>query len=96
VIGTRGVDILFSRSLHVTSKTFPCLAIAGNYGDSAAPLASVKARIETCELTVATEASYFLLVTFTELLAALIGESLTERLLDPVLAPPPLEQEIKS
>jgi hypothetical protein len=36
----------------------------------------------------AAEASYMLLLTFTELLATLIGESLTTRILAPVWAPP--------
>jgi hypothetical protein len=46
----------------------------------------------------AQEAAFTLLLTFTELLATLIGESLTERLLAPVWARPslPLEQETAS
>src|SRR5438128_1114039 len=81
VIGTRGVDVLFRRSLHITSKTFSCLAIAGDHKDSSVSLASFRARIENCEKVVAAEASNALLATFTELLATLIGESLTEQLL---------------
>jgi hypothetical protein len=88
VIGVQGVDVLFKRSLHLTSTTFPWLAIAGDRGDSAALLASLKTRLAGREKDVAAEASHTLLVTFTELLAALIGESLTERLLGPVWAPP--------
>jgi hypothetical protein len=46
----------------------------------------------------AAEAVYALLLTFTELLATLIGESLTERLLAPVWARPslPSDQETVS
>lgn len=80
VIGTRGVDALFSRSLHVTSKTFPWLSMAGNNG-SVALLDSLKVRLAGQAAAPAAEASYTLLVTFTELLATLIGESLTDRLL---------------
>jgi hypothetical protein len=91
VIGARGVDALFSRSLHVTSKTCPGLATAGNDGNSAALLAGLKARLAGQETAAAAEASQALLVNFTELLATLIGASLTERLLAPVWLPPPPE-----
>ena len=43
VIGARGVDVLFSRSLHLTSKAFPWLAMVGDHGDGAALLAGLKA-----------------------------------------------------
>jgi hypothetical protein len=89
VIGARGVDALFSRSLHLTSKAFPCLAMAANDGNSASLLGSLKMRLADLETTTATEASHALLVTFIESLETLIGESLTQRLLGPVWAPPP-------
>ena len=85
VIGEKGVYVLFRRSLHLTLSAFPWLAIAGgDYKESAALLASLKARLADHTPEVAAEASYNLLVTFTELLTTLIGESLTARLLDPV------------
>lgn len=87
VIGTRGVDALFSRSVNVTSKTFRWLTMAGNDGNSTALLARIKVCLAGQESTVAAEASYALLVTFIELLATLIGESLTDRLLAPVWIP---------
>jgi hypothetical protein len=87
VIGVRGVDALFSRSLHVTSKAFPWLSMAGNDGNSNTLLASLKVRLASQETAAAAEASDALLVTFTELLATLIGESLTDRLLAPVWVP---------
>jgi len=96
VIGARGVDALFSRSLHVTSKTFPWLAMAGNDGSSATLLASLKLRLAGQETAAAAQASYSLLVNFTELLATLIGASLTERLLAPVWRPPSPESEQES
>jgi hypothetical protein len=88
VIGARGVDALFNRSLHVTSKVFPLLAMAGNDGNSASLLVSLKTRLADLETASATEASHALLVTFIESLETLIGESLTQRLLGPVWAPP--------
>jgi hypothetical protein len=89
VIGARGVDALFSRSLHLTSPAFPWLALAGDSEDRATLLANFRKGLETRETAVATEAGYALMVNFTDLLETLIGESLTERLLGPVLAPPP-------
>jgi hypothetical protein len=96
VIGARGVDALLSRSLHVTSKAFPWLAMAGNDGSSAALLAGLKVRLASQEMAAAAEASHALLVNFTELLATLIGASLTERLLAPVWLPPSPESEQES
>lgn len=89
VIGARGVDVLFSRSLHLTSAAFPWLAVAGEQGRPDAQRAGLKARLAGRETDAATAASCALLVTFTELLASLIGESLTGRLLGPVWAVPP-------
>ena len=64
VIGARGVDVLFSRSLHLTSNVFPWLAISGINGDSVALLASLKTRLAGSETDTAAEASYALLTTF--------------------------------
>jgi len=93
VIGTGGVDALFRRSLHLTSANFPWLAISDDAGNNAALLASFKARLASRETDTAVEAGHALLVIFTELLASLIGESLTERLLRPVWAPQPTASE---
>lgn len=99
VIGTRGVDVLFSRSLYLTGSVFPLLVIAaGDQRDMADLLGGVNARLASCETNEAIEASHALLVTFTELLATLIGESLTEQLLRPAWAvsPPASVQETES
>jgi hypothetical protein len=98
VIGVRGVYVLFSRSLHLTNSTFPGLAVNGDHVDNDTLLLSLKERLSDCEKDDAIEASYVLLVTFTELLSTLIGESLTEQLLRPVWAPPPptIDQETES
>lgn len=88
VIGARGVDVLFRRALHLTQSTFPSLIIVGGEEkESAALLARIKASLAECKPAVAAEASYTLLVTFTELLTPLIGESLVARLFDPVWVP---------
>jgi len=88
---------LFSRALHRTSTLFPWLAFAVDRGGSANPLPSLMVCLAGQHTATAAEASYTLLLTFTELLATLIGESLTTRLLAPVWAGPvPSEQESAS
>lgn len=84
VIGVRGVDVLFRRSLRLTCEAFPWLATVGAHVESAALLASLKARIAGRDPDAAAEASCTLLVTLVELLISLIGESLTDRLLGDV------------
>jgi hypothetical protein len=98
IIGTRGVEVLFNRSLQLTSRTFPCLVIIGDHGDNAVPLANLKEKLAASPTNDAMEAGHALLVTFTELLSTLIGDSLTNRLLSPVWAfPSPIsEQETES
>jgi hypothetical protein len=90
VIGARGLDALFSRALHQTSAAFPWLAVAVDRGGSASPLPSLMVCLAGQHTSTAAEASYTLFLTFSELLAKLIGESLTTRLLAPVWAPPSL------
>ena len=84
VIGAHGVDALFRRSLHITSHVFPCFDIEDKEHDGQALLNSLKARLALSDATTVAEASHAFLVNFTILLASLIGESLTERLLEPV------------
>jgi hypothetical protein len=90
VIGARGLDVLFSHALHQTSAAFPWLEVAVDRGGSASPLPSLMVCLAGQQTSIAAEASYTLLATFTELLATLIGESLTTRLLGPVWADPSL------
>ena len=90
VIGPRGVDALFRRALHQTSTEFPWLGTAESAGKSGVvALENLKTCIAAQDTASgAAEASCSLLVRFVELLAGLIGESLMERLLSPVWAPP--------
>ncbi|PFG09663.1 hypothetical protein [Marinobacter sp. LV10MA510-1] len=81
VIGEVGVNVLFKRSLHLTSRTFPWLTMAENHGDTGDLLASLSARLAGRDTNEAVEASSALLVGFTELLATLIGDSLVKTLL---------------
>ncbi len=93
VIGSRGVEALFNRSLHITSKSYPWLAVDESGENFAFQFPDLRARIALREPVDAEEASHTLLVNFTELLATLIGESLTMRLLEPVWVAPAPESE---
>ncbi len=96
VIGARGVEVVFDRALKLTGTCHPGLRI-GARGDGATPLGDFTTRLAALETHQAIEASSTLLATFIELLATLIGESLTKRLIDPVLAGlPDSEQETTS
>jgi hypothetical protein len=87
VLGERGVGVLFRRSVHLATAQFPWLAMGGEDGPADVVFARLGEVLARQERTVAAEASYALLVTFTELLATLIGESLTETLLSSVWVP---------
>jgi hypothetical protein len=91
VIGVRGIDALFRRTLRVTSRSFPCVSVDVGHGTAA--LEAISARLRQEDVSTAAAASCELLFAFTELLADLIGESLTDRLLDPVWAPSALASE---
>ena len=86
VIGHRGVDVLFSRALHLTSKGFPWLARPGPPG--ATPVETFKAHLQANEASVSSEAGCAVLVTVVDLLGTLIGAPLSERLLAQVWVPP--------
>lgn len=88
VIGARGLDVLFMRALHRTTTAFPWLAASVDHGGSAGPLPRLTACLATQHTAVAAEAAFALLSTFAELLATLIGDSLTERLLAPAVHAP--------
>ena len=93
VIGVRGVDALFNRSLHVTSRTYPWLASDESDENVTVLLSGLRARIATRESAEAAEACHALLLNFTELLASLIGDSLTKRLLVSVWVPTSAKSE---
>lgn len=88
LVGTAGVEALFKRSLHLASATFPWMTPSGEGMGSASLPARVMILLAACEPDTAAQASYSLLTTFTELLATLIGHSLTKRLLAPAWTSP--------
>lgn len=94
IIGTRGVEVLFNRSLQLTSRTFPRLVTIGDNGDNSVLLANLRDNLAAGTTKDAMVAGHALLVTFTELLSTLIGDSLTKRLLSPVWAfPSPISEQ---
>ncbi|SDP88091.1 hypothetical protein SAMN05216303_108234 [Rhodoferax sp. OV413] len=94
VIGVRGVSVLLNRALYLTVKSYPWLTPT-NAQEAADAMENIKLRFVGRTALEAAEGGCALLVTFTELLASLIGESLTERLLACVWLPPspPFEQD---
>ncbi len=95
VIGTKGVDILFKRSLYLTTSSFPWLKGTEHPQDRESLFSGIKACLASRETESSTEAGCAFLNILTELLNTLIGDSLTERLLEPVWvsSPPASEQE---
>ncbi len=87
VIGTRGFNVLFERSIQIAGKTFPWLVLIDADKAIGVSLVGLKEILETQEVDVASNASYAVLVSFTDLLTSLIGASLTDRLLRPIWAP---------
>ncbi|WP_295960694.1 hypothetical protein [Rhodoferax sp.] len=81
VIGARGTSVLLDRALHLTAKNFPWLAQTDPPDSAGDPLARLQVRFARRDAQEAAQAGCALLVTFTEQLASLIGEPLTERLL---------------
>lgn len=82
IIGPRGVTALYYRSLHLTSARHPWLP--GRQDDAAQTSltpAALKSLLSQQDPGLAAAAGVAFLQTFHELLASLIGPSLTERLL---------------
>jgi hypothetical protein len=81
IVGEGGFNSLYTRSVFLTQSTFPWLA-----ADSLSPqtdhrFAELKISLEGQPLEQASAANSLLLNTFTDILASLIGEQLTIRIL---------------
>jgi hypothetical protein len=81
LIGEGGVRALTARSLHLVRRDFPWLAEAQDPDPSEGPFAQVGSCLERQEPAIATEAAAAVLATLGGLLATLIGETLTMRVL---------------
>ena len=84
LLGGTGSRILLRRSLHLASASFPWLARAEIPEDAEDLGAVLQARMESESPAAVTEAFACLLSTFVELLARLIGDALTARVLHEV------------
>jgi hypothetical protein len=84
IIGHRGVAALYNRSLHLTAVTYPWLAIDQPVVLAAVDPSGLRAALVQQTATEAAVSGSALFQTFHELLASLIGASLTDRLLGSV------------
>ena len=97
LIGDSGFCALYGRAARLAAKRFGWLAPVQAGKTIVALLAGLRAQLAAAGLAEATAANALLLHTFTKLLAGLIGESLTMRILDAAPAgasfPPVQEQQ---
>lgn len=81
IIGERGFQSLYSRSLHLAGATFPWLEINSSLQQNSSGFADLKKCLAGQDSTEASEASAALLIIFIDILALLIGELLTASIL---------------
>jgi hypothetical protein len=84
IIGRGGVSALFERSLYLASAQHPALIAAHDDGLLSGDFEALQAVYADSSGAAAAAAHGALLVAFCRLLIGLIGEPLTERLLEPV------------
>ena len=84
IIGARGVCALYQRSLHLARADFPWLGLVHATALDAGEFGALYKALSQQRSTVAAAAHNAVLAAFYGLLANLIGESLTERLLSVV------------
>lgn len=88
IIGQHGVAALVKRSLYLTRTAHPVLAAAASADARPGDFRGLHAVMAGQASAEAAALNAALLRSFYELLSSLIGGTLTERLLDPVWAPP--------
>lgn len=81
IIGARGFQSLYKRSLSLTVATFPWLEPDALSSPNVSDFADLKLRLAAQNSTHAGEANSALLITFINILAVLIGELLTSSIL---------------
>jgi hypothetical protein len=86
IIGDEGVRALYVRAVHLTKSAFPWLDGAPKLDSNQPPFAEVYPRLKELRSVEIAELTSALLITFTELLATLIGDDLTSRLTSPAWA----------
>ena len=81
IVGAAGFESLYARSVFLCQATFPWLSTNTAPAQPDAWLVDLKNRLQGQSPALAGEANCQLLLTFTSLLASLIGEPLTARIL---------------
>lgn len=81
IIGKGGFDSLYARSVFLTQSSYPWLASSTGTPRTANPFADLKTSLDGQAPKVVSEANCLLLITFTDILASLLGEHLTSRIL---------------
>ena len=81
IIGEGGFQSLYSRSIHLTSATFPWMERNLPSQKTDSRFAGLKMSLEGRDFTEAGEGSITLLITFIDILTMLIGELLTTSIL---------------
>lgn len=81
IVGEDGFNSLYARSVFLTQPTFPWLTASSLPQQNDQRFAELKKGLEGQTPSQAHEANSLLLLTFTGILAALIGEPLTTRIL---------------
>ncbi len=76
-----GFHSLYSRSVHLAAATFPWIVTGRQLQTAGSRFSGLQASLEGKEFIEASEASITLLITFVDILATLIGESLTTSIL---------------
>jgi hypothetical protein len=81
IVGEQGFDSLYARSVFLTQPTFPWLAASSLSPQTGHRFAELKTSLEGQPPAQASAANSLLLITFTDILAGLIGEQLTAGIL---------------
>lgn len=81
IVGEGGFNSLYARSAFLTRATFPWLETGLTSPQAAQRFAGLKLSLDGQTPAQASAANRLLLITFTDILASLIGEQLTNRIL---------------
>ncbi|MFZ1548636.1 MAG: hypothetical protein WAT12_16325 [Candidatus Nitrotoga sp.] len=81
IVGEGGFNSLYTRSIFLTQSTFPWVAASSKLLLTDQRFAELKKDFEAQTPAQASEANCLLLITFTDILASLIGEQLTTTIL---------------
>ena len=82
IIGPGGFDSLYARSVYLGQATYPWLRGGSGPSETDPRFSELEASFQMQSPTAARDANGLLLITFTDILASMIGERLTTRILD--------------